>query len=179
MTKTQYYVAASIDGFIADRDNGLDWLMQFGFEEFTADYEAFIAGVGVVVMGSRTYEFLLDDNPEKWPYPDHVSWVLTNRVLPLIPGGDIRMARGDVTELHEEWVEAAGDKKIWIVGGGLVAAQVADAGLLDEILLTTMPVVLGAGAPILPLSGTSGVFDLVSTQLFPSGAIGAVYRTRR
>jgi dihydrofolate reductase len=179
MTKTQYYVAASIDGYIADRDNGLDWLMQFGFEEFTADYETFLAEVGVVVMGSRTYEFLLDDNPEKWPYPDHVSWVLTNRELPLIPGGDIRMTRGDVAALHQEWVTAAGDKNIWVVGGGDLAAQVADAGLLDEILLTTMPVVLGAGAPLLPVSGVTGVFELVSTQLFPSGAIGAVYRTRR
>jgi len=179
MTKTQYYVAASIDGFIADRDNGLDWLMQFGFEEFTADYEAFIADVGVVVMGSRTYEWLLAEG-SPWGYADQAAWVLTTRELPPIEGGsDIRFAAGDIAELHVEWVAAAGDKNIWIVGGGDVAAQVADAGLLDEIVLTTMPVVLGAGAALLPVSGNSGVFDLVSTQLFPGGAIGAVYRTRR
>jgi dihydrofolate reductase len=179
MTKTQYYVAASIDGYIADRDNGLDWLMQFGFEEFTADYETFLAEVGVVVMGSRTYEFVLGEDAEKWAYPDQATWVLTSRELPLVAGADIRMSQGDVVSLHEEWVAAAGGKNIWIVGGGVVAAQVADAGLLDEILLTTMPVVLGAGAPLLPVSGVTGVFELVSTQLFPSGAIGAVYRTRR
>ncbi|MFB2599748.1 dihydrofolate reductase family protein [Herbiconiux sp. P17] len=178
MTKTQYYVAASIDGFIADRDNDLDWLMQFGFDEFTADYETFLADIGVVVMGSRTYEWILAEG-SPWAYPDQATWVLTSRELAPVAGADIRMSRGDVVALHEEWVAAAGGKNIWIVGGGVVAAQVAEAGLLDEILLTTMPVVLGAGAPLLPVSGVTGVFELVSTELFPSGAIGAVYRTRR
>ena len=177
--KTQYYVAASLDGFIADRDNGLDWLMQFGFEEFQADYDAFIADVGVVVMGSRTYEFVLGDDSEKWPYADQVTWVLTSRDLPVVPGVDIRITQGDVAALHAEWVAAAGGKNIWIVGGGVVAAQVAEAGLLDEILLTTMPVALGAGAPLLPVAGVTDVFERVSTQLFPGGAIGAVYRTKR
>jgi dihydrofolate reductase len=179
MTKTQYYVAASIDGFIADRDNGLGWLMQFGFEEFTADYEAFLADVGVVVMGSRTYEWLLAEG-SPWAYSDQAAWVLTTRELPPIEGGSgIRFAAGDIAGLHAEWVAAAGGKNVWVVGGGDVAAQVADAGLLDEIVLTTMPVVLGAGAPLLPVSGDSGPFERVNTQLFPSGAIGAVYRTKR
>ncbi|WP_382305741.1 dihydrofolate reductase family protein [Herbiconiux sp. UC225_62] len=139
MTKTQYYAAASIDGFIADRDNGLDWLMQFGFEEFTADYEAFIADVGVVVMGSRTYAWLLAEG-SPWGYSEQAAWVLTSRKLPPIEGGTaIRFAAGDIAELHAEWVAAAGDKNIWIVGGGEVAAQVADAGLLDEIFSPRCP----------------------------------------
>ncbi|WP_440710402.1 dihydrofolate reductase family protein [Herbiconiux sp. YIM B11900] len=179
MTKTQYYVASSLDGFIADREGGLEWLMQFGFEEFGAGYEAFLAEVGVVVMGSATYEFVQRDSPEAWAYPEKVSWVLSSRPLGVIPGGDIRFARGDVAELHQDWVEAAAGKNIWIVGGGDVAAQVADAGLLDEILLTTMPVVLGAGTPLLPLKTTSTAFEVSGTTVYPSGAIGSVYRTRR
>ncbi|WP_066038699.1 dihydrofolate reductase family protein [Herbiconiux solani] len=145
-TKTQYYVAASLDGFIADREGGLDWLLQFGFEEFGADYETFLAEVGVVVMGARTYKFVLAEGSE-WAYPDQVAWVLTSRVLPVIEGGDIRVAAAPVSELHAEWVEAAAGRNIWIVGGGDVAAQVADARLLDEIILTTMPV---CSAPALP-----------------------------
>ena len=176
MTKTQYYVAASIDGFIADRDNRLDWLMQFGFDDFTADYEEFLAEVGVVVMGSRTYEFVLGEDATTWAYPDQVTWVLTRRELPLVPGGDIRMSRGDVTALHSEWVTAAAGKNIWIVGGGDVAAQVADAGLLDEILLTTMPVVLGAGTPLLPIARVSPVLRATGTRLLePSGAVSTTY----
>jgi dihydrofolate reductase len=172
--KTQYYVAASVDGFIADREGGLEWLLQFGFEEFNDTYEAFLAGVGVVVMGARTYEFLLAEGGP-WSYPDHVSWVLTSRHLPKAEGGDIRFASAPVADLHADWVRAAGGKNVWIVGGGDVAAQVADAGLLDEIVLTTMPVVLGAGVPLLPLSAATGALTASGTHLYPSGAVGTTY----
>ncbi|MGD8194787.1 dihydrofolate reductase family protein [Herbiconiux sp. P18] len=177
MTKTQYYVAASLDGFIADRHGGLDWLLQFGFEEFQGDYDAFLAEVGVVVMGSSTYEFVLKEGGV-WGFPDQVAWVLSSRRLPVAEGGDVRFARGDVTALHREWAAAAAGRNIWVVGGGSVAAQVADAGLLDEILLTTVPVVLGAGTPLLPLSAASGVLRLDSTHAHPSGAITSGYTLR-
>jgi dihydrofolate reductase len=174
MTKTQYYVAASVDGFIADRENGLEWLLQFGFEEFGAPYEAFLAEVGAIVMGSRTYEWLLAEGHD-WAYPDHPVWVLTSRELPVMEGGDIRFASGDVADLHPEWVEAAGGKNVWIVGGGDVAARVAEAGLLDELVLTTMPVVLGAGAPLLPMGSLSRSLTVRETHVYPSGAIGTTY----
>jgi len=179
MTKTQYYVAASIDGFIADREGSLDWLMQFGMEEFQGDYDAFLADVGVVVMGSATYEWLLTDGITEWPYSGQVSWVLTSQSLPETRGADIRFVQGPVEELHPQWVEAAAGKNVWIVGGGDVAAQVTDAGLLDEIILTTMPVTLGAGTPLLPTARVSGVYGVESSRLLPSGAVTTVYGTRR
>jgi dihydrofolate reductase len=178
VTKVQYYVAASVDGFIADRVGGLEWLLAFGFEEFTEGYEAFLAEVGVVVMGAATYEFVLAEGHE-WSYAEQVSWVLTHRNLPVMEGGDIRFAHGDVRELHAQWVEAAAGRNIWIVGGGDVAAQVADAGLLDEIVLTTMPVVLGAGTPLLPVAADSTALALTSTEVLPSGAIASRYSVRR
>ena len=104
-----------------------------------------------------------------------MSWVLTTRPLPAVEGGDIRFARGEVSELHREWVAAAAGKNIWIVGGGDVAAQVADAGLLDEIVLTTMPVVLGAGTPLLPVAANSGVMRVLDHRLLPSGAVATRY----
>lgn len=177
MTTTQYYVAASLDGFIADRHGGLVWLLQFGFEEFQAGYDAFLAEVGVIVMGSATYEFVLGEG-EPWGYTAQTTWVLTTRELPDIEGADVRFSHGAVADLHREWVAAAGGKNIWIVGGGAVAAQVADAGLLDEIVLTTMPVVLGAGTSLLPVAGTSDVLRLESTDVHPSGAITSRYALR-
>ncbi|MCS5712965.1 dihydrofolate reductase family protein [Herbiconiux sp. CPCC 205716] len=205
MGKTRYYVAASIDGFIADRDGGLRWLLQFGFEEFQAEYDAFLAEVGVVVMGSATYEFLLGEGGP-WAYPEQVSWVLTSRPLPLpelppvalqsgerqsgelqhgesqvgeLQAGALRFARGDVSALHAQWLETAAGRDVWIVGGGHVAAQVADAGLIDEIVLTTMPVVLGAGTPLLPIAATSGVLAAAGTHVHPSGAITTTYAMPR
>jgi dihydrofolate reductase len=131
---TTYYVASSIDGFIADRDGGLDWLLEFGMEEFTPHYEAFLARVGVVVMGATTYEFVVGEGLESWPYDGMQTRVLTHRDLPLaVAGADIRFESGDATTLHAEWVEAAGDRDVWIVGGGAIAAALADAGLLDVL----------------------------------------------
>ncbi|MCS5720467.1 dihydrofolate reductase family protein [Herbiconiux sp. CPCC 203407] len=177
-TTTQYYVASSVDGFIADREGKLDWLMQFGFEEFTAGYEAFLAEVAVVVMGAETYEFVRAEG-HAWAYPEQTAWVLTRRDLPRMEGGHIRFAQGDVRDLHAEWVEAAAGRNIWIVGGGQVAAQVADAGLLDEIVLTTMPVVLGAGTPLLPVGTATGALEVSGTEVLPSGAIASRYRITR
>lgn len=130
-------------------------------------------------MGSATYEWLLADGIAEWPYAQQVSWVLTSRSLPETAGGDIRFVQGTVAELHPQWVAAAAGRNVWVVGGGHVAAQVADAGLLDEIILTTMPVTLGAGTPLLPTAGVSHVYGVESSRLLPSGAVMTVYGTRR
>ncbi len=169
---TQYFVASSLDGFIADRDNSIEWLLQFGFDEFGARYEEFVAGVGAVLMGADTYEFLLED-PAEWGYT-MPAWVLTHRELPGIPGADIRFVRGPVASVHAAAVAAAGGKNIWVVGGGTVAAQFADAGLLDELLVTIMPIALGSGRPLLPLASTTRL-TATGTTPFPGGAIELRY----
>ena len=153
--KTQYYTATSLDGFLADRRNSLDWLMQFG-DEMTSDYPDFIKDVGAIVMGSTTYEWMLDNHihpgTEKerpWPYAQP-AWVMTSRSLPVLKGADIRFARGDVRPIHDEMTKAAAGKNIWVVGGGELAGQFYDHGLLDEIIATIASVTLGGGAPLLP-----------------------------
>lgn len=174
MTRFQYYVASSLDGYIADREGRLDWLLAFGMEEFTPHYERFFAEVGAVVMGRSTYEFILGEGPEAWSY-DVPAWVLTHAELPVVPGADVRFASGDVAALREELVAAAGGKHVWVIGGGPVAAQFAEAGMLDELFVTIMPVVLGAGAELLPIPGIRSL-ELTGTTPFPSGAVELAYR---
>ena len=151
--KTIYYTAASLDGYIADPDNSLDWLLKLG--EAGTSYEEFIAGVGALAMGSTTYEWILahdfaDGGPMKaWPYTQP-AWVFTTRSLRAIPGADIRFVRGDVRPVHSAMAGAAGGKNLWLVGGGELVGQFHDAGLLDEIVVQVSPVTLGAGAPLLP-----------------------------
>ena len=96
MARTLYYVASSIDGFIADADDRIDWLLQFGFEKFDAHYQRFLAGIGAMVMGAATYEFLLADETQAWPYAEIPTWVVTHRDLPGIPGADITFFAGDI-----------------------------------------------------------------------------------
>jgi len=103
-------------------------------------------------MGSTTYEWILDhDSGGTWSWPyDVPSWVFTRRELRVVPDARIEFTSGDVAAVHEELVKAAGGRNVWIVGGGDLAGQFADAGLLDEVLVTIAPVTLGAGAPLLP-----------------------------
>lgn len=148
MSRTQYYTAATLDGFIADEDNSLEWLFSRNREEGGAlDYGDFIAQVGAIAMGATTYRWILDN--AAWPY-EQPSWVFTHRELRVVPDAPIEFVSGDVVPVHEAMVGAASGQNVWIVGGGDLAGQFADAGLLDEVLVTIAPVTIGAGAPLLP-----------------------------
>lgn len=151
--KTQYYTAVSLDGYIADEHHSLDWLFQFE-EDDEGTFPAFIREVGAVVMGSTTYEWVLDhhvfadpDDPEPWPH-EQPTWVFTSRSLRAVQDADVRFVRGAVAPVHAEMRAAAGGRNIWIVGGGDLAGQFHHAGLLDEIILTIAPVMLAGGAPV-------------------------------
>jgi len=150
LSLTQYYTAATLDGFIADSDNSLEWLFTRKRDEGgLLNYEEFIDQVGALAMGSTTYEWIVDHESAKWPY-EQPSWVFTHRALRLVPDARIELVSGDVAPVHEAMLRAAGGKNVWIVGGGDLAGQFADVGLLDEVLVTIAPVTLGAGAPLLP-----------------------------
>ncbi|WP_370619348.1 dihydrofolate reductase family protein [Mumia sp. Pv 4-285] len=155
MTRTIYYTASSLDGFLATEDHSLAWLLsQPVSDDLQGEMEELGTRFGAQLMGSSTYQWLLDheallDHPEKWAYPAP-TWVMTHRELPAVPGADIRFAQGPVKDVHTEMVAAAGDKDVWVVGGGDLAGQLADEGLLDVVELSYAPVTLGSGAPLLP-----------------------------
>jgi dihydrofolate reductase len=154
---TQYYTAASLDGFIADSSHSLDWLFTRQQDrDGPLNYADFIARVGALAMGATTYEWILDhefagkDQADwKWPY-DVPCWVFTHRQLPVVPDARVEFTSGDVAAVHEQMTAEAGDRNVWIVGGGDLAGQFADAGLLDEVIVYVAPVTLGVGAPLLP-----------------------------
>ena len=168
--KTQYYTATTIDGFIADEHNSLDWLFEVD-EGGENPFAEFFAGVGAFAMGSTTYEWVVAhekalDDPQKWlaPYGDTPAWIFSSRDLPAIPGANLHFVRGDVAPVHAEMAEAAQGKNIWLVGGGDLAGQFADAGLLDEVILGVAPVTLGGGAPVLPRRIPSSRFTLTGAR---------------
>ncbi len=185
--KTQYYTATSIDGFIADPDNSLDWLFAVGSPEedgpLSEEYPTFLAEVGALAMGSTTYEWIADhtgflDDPAKWEYT-LPTWVFSSRDLPLPDGPDIRLVRGDVRPVHAEMAAAAGGKNLWLVGGGELVGQFHDAGLLDEIILGVAPVFLGAGAPLLPRRITAPDLRLTDVTRFGETSVTLRYAVNR
>ena len=154
--ETHYYTATSIDGRIADEEDSLAWLFQFSDDPGESDerYEAFLADVGAIVMGSTTYAWLLReeirDDPSRWPYTQP-TWVFSSRQQPGIPGADIRFVSGAVEPVHAEIAALLpSGKNLWLVGGGELVGQFLDAGLLDVLHLGVAPVLLGGGAPLLP-----------------------------
>src|SRR4249919_879079 len=155
MSLTQYYTATTLDGFIADPDHSLDWLFTRDQDrEGLLNYAEFIAGVGALAMGSSTYQWILDHeyagkNPSEWKWPYDIPCWFTHRELRVVPGAQIEFVRGDVAPVHAEMIAAAGGRNVWVVGGGDLAGQFADAGLLDEVIVYIAPVTLGAGAPLL------------------------------
>ena len=156
MSRVIYNTATTLNGFLADDEDSLSWLFVVpGAEQAESSFSTFLAGIGALVMGSSTYEWILDhekllDHPEKWFYRDIVSFVLSSRPLPAVPGAEIRFRRGDVDAMWGELDHAAGGRDIWLVGGGDLVGQFADAGHLDEIRVSVAPVTLASGKPLLP-----------------------------
>lgn len=172
---TTYFVASSLDGFVAAPDDDLAWLEGFGFDAFQDQYDAFLAEVGALVMGATTYEWIRA-HQDLWPYPGRPTWVFTARGRTAPDGADVRFVSGDVAEHHQAVVGSAGGRQVWVVGGGLLAAQYQQARLLDELRVTVMPIALGGGTPLLPVAAPTDVFDLVGTTTFDGGAVELHYR---
>ncbi len=149
-----YFTASSVDGFIADPEHSLSWLLSRKSDAGgPMSYDRFIESVGALVMGATTYRWILEhdrgeDGQPSWPY-EMPCWVFSHGKLPH-HRGDIRFAQGPVAALRCELVAVAGGRNVWIVGGGDLAGQFAEAGMLDEIWVSYAPVTLGAGAPLLP-----------------------------
>lgn len=171
MPLTQYYTATTLDGFIADEQNSLDWLFAIDGEPGNTDYAAFFDQVGAMAMGATTYEWVVEheglvEEPEKWRrwYGETPCWVFTHRRLPVLDGAAVTFVQGDVRSVHDAMTAAAGEKNIWLVGGGELVGQFVDQGLLDELLLTVAPVTLGRGAPLLPRRLSSEQLELTDVS---------------
>jgi dihydrofolate reductase len=167
MTRMVFNTATTLDGYLADENDSLEWLFvqdhddsgPFGFEEY-------LKGVGAIVMGATTYEWLLDHlgrTGEAWSY-EQPTWVFTHRELPLA-ADNVRLTSAPVKEVYDEMVAAAQGKELWMVGGGGLAADFATEGLLDEVVVSIAPVTLGAGRPLFPRP-----FDLRLVDLARNGA---------
>jgi dihydrofolate reductase len=148
---TVYYTASSLDGYIVDEADSLDWLTSRAIDkDGPFNYDAFIKSIGTVVMGSATYEWIVNNHPGQWMY-EQPSWVLTHRPQIVVEGHPVQTFAGEVSELHPKLMSAAAGKDVWVVGGGDVAGQFVAAGLIDEMIVSYAPCSLGGGSRVLPM----------------------------
>ena len=187
MSLVRYYAATTLDGFIAESDDTLDWLLKYegsyegaDSDEGKAGYEQFYEGIGALVSGSTTYEWVLEHG-SAWPYAGKPCWILSSRELPKPEGEDVdvRIVSGEIPDLIDEMLASAGERDLWIVGGGNVASQFADHGLLDRVEMTVVPVVLGDGKPLFERRLPGGPMQLLGTRAHSSGMVSLDYEIRR
>jgi len=166
---THFFTASSLDGFIATSEHSLDWLLKQDIDsEGPMAYQGFEKTIGALAMGASTYEWVMRHEEGRWGYTQP-AWVFTHRDLEVPDGADIRLTRAAIAEVHAEMVEAAGDKDLWVIGGGDLAGQFADAGLLDEVWVQYAPVTLGSGAPLLPRELDLELLDVARNRSFLCG----------
>ncbi len=153
MTRIVFETASTLNGFIADQHNSLDWLFAV-----VSDVQPPVAPrATVLVEGSTTYQWVLDyehllEHPQRWTelFGEKPTFVFTTRDLPVPTGADVRFVRGPVADALPAIRDAAGNGDIWVVGGGELAAQFLDAGALDEISVSVAPATVTGGSPLFP-----------------------------
>ncbi len=167
-----YYVACSLDGYIATTDGGVDWLEPFqaGGEDY--GFAEFYSSVDALVMGSRTYEFILEHGP--WQAPDKPSWVFTRRDLP-IAHPSVTLTSEDPAQVIGA-IGARGLKRVWLMGGGRLAASFRTRGLISRYIIAVVPVILGGGIPIFAAAAGQDSLKLIELKPYPSGLVQLTYQ---
>lgn len=174
--RVRVYIATSLDGFIAGPDDDLTWLDAPGpgvgsppSEPGALDYEAFIADVGALLMGRRTYDVVRGfDVP--WPYGDRPVLVATHRPLDEGPPPTVRRVEGRIGELVALAKDAAAGRDVYLDGGVLIR-QAAEAGLIDEFTVTVAPIALGSGHPLFAGMGSPYPLRVVSHHTYAGGMV--------
>ncbi|MCS6823622.1 MAG: dihydrofolate reductase family protein [Cytophagaceae bacterium] len=167
MRKLILNISTSLDGYIADENNHTDWILNpegYGYDDF---YES----VDTTIMGRKTYEFIVKNNIS-FPYTDKKNYVLTRTE---------KQANDHVEYIHKDpeafvyYLKAQKGKDIWLVGGGETANLYLEANLVDEIILSVNPIILGNGVPLFRPSFNMHRMDVVITQVFENGLVQLQY----
>ena len=166
-----YYVAASLDGYIATPDGKVDWLASFegGSEDY--GYSQFLASIDALFLGSLTYEFIL--SLPSWPYLNKPSWVFSQRSLPVI-APNVHLTNAKPSEIVAE-LDNQGLDRAWLIGGAKLASGFRAERLITRYIISVIPIILGQGIPLLmPIPG-SDPLHLIRSLSFPSGLVQLEY----
>jgi dihydrofolate reductase len=170
--RVQLFVSTSLDGYVAGPAGDLSWR----FHDTDYGYAAFYERVDIVLMGRRMYEAAMS-LPE-WPYAGRRAVVFTRRGDALIASPDTVATSRPPAEVIAELRGREG-KSLWLVGGGELAGAFFDAGLIDDVIVSMHPVILGGGTPLVTAGTRRSDLTLVHERRYPSGLVQLVYRVIR
>ncbi|RXE56379.1 hypothetical protein ABH15_09810 [Methanoculleus taiwanensis] len=166
------YIAASLDGYIAREDGDVSWLEIYGESGEDYGYPTFFAGIDALVMGSRTYEQIVGFG--EWPYGDKPVYVVSGRRLPVPERANVTFLSGTPHDLAL-CMRRRNHKNVWLVGGASLAGQFLRDGLVDEIILTVIPVLLGGGIALFGRLGSEVHLALLGAETYPAGVVQLRY----
>ena len=176
MRKVTLFIAMSLDGYIADKDGGVDWLN--GQEEDGENmdtYSEFIKTINTIIMGWNTYHQVITElSPEEWVYPEQVSFVITHREI--LSTERIRFTSESPCDLVKRLREEEGNG-IWICGGASIVRQLMETDLIDTLHISVIPTLLGDGVRLFGPLEKEQKLRLVKTQSY-NGITDLVYEKR-
>ena len=163
--KVTYYVATSMDGFIAKKDGDVAWLDQLDIPQQDNGYEEFFSSVDALIMGRKTYELV--EGFGTWPYGDTPAWVCSTQAITAMNGCNLQPQLPPQQAL--ESAEEMGMEHLWVVGGGILAASLINKSLINHISIAHMPIVLGEGIPLFDGVEKPQQAKLQSSQVYTGG----------
>lgn len=172
MRRVRYNCAATLDGFIADADGGYDWIV----DDASIDFGALFAEFDTFVMGRKTYEVMQaqgEANPLRGK-----RVVVASRTLVAADHPGVTLVRDDIAAHVAALKAEPAGRDIWLFGGGELAGQLLEAGLVDRVEVALMPVLLRSGIPLLP-PGPRQRLSLASATSLASGIQMLVYDVAR
>lgn len=173
MKKIKLYIAVSIDGFIADKNGGIEWLETLPNPDMLDyGYGDLYGSIDTILMGNATYQKILGfDIP--FPYADKTNFVFT-RNSALVKDEYVSFIHGDIIGFVKT-LKAKEGKAIWLVGGGQINTILLNADLIDEIIITYIPVILGDGIPLFTSQTQLKNFKLLKSETFNTGVVSLTY----
>jgi dihydrofolate reductase len=180
MRKVKYFVANSLDNYIARRDGGVDWLFMDG-----TDYgmNEFFGSIDAVLLGRKTYEFALSQNPQpkkknkKTKSDSGMKSYVFSRTLKDMPEEDAILVSENAGEFVRNLKKEAG-RDIWLMGGGDLVASLLAENVVDEISLNIHPLLLGSGIPLFPEFGKQLDLELLACKAHKNGCVQVTYRVK-
>lgn len=176
MRKVTLFIAMSLDGYIADKDGGVDWLN--GQEEDGENmdtYSEFVKTIDTIIMGWNTYHQVITElSPEEWVYPEQISYVITHREIPSTER--IHFTSESPCDLVKRLREEEGNG-IWICGGASIVRQLMETDLIDTLHISVIPTLLGDGVRLFGPLEKEQKLRLVKTQSY-NGITDLVYEKR-
>lgn len=174
MSKIVLYIASSLDGYIARTDGSLDWLNNHPNPDNTDyGYGEFLQSISAIVMGRITYEEVIKFGIP-WPYKGIPTYVTTSNEQLDITTPDTHRYSGDLSELSDS-LKKMTNNDIWLVGGGKLVTHFLNLNLIDRIILTIMPVLLGEGILLFPGRSIESQWKLNACKAFGSGVVSVTY----